>query len=112
MTGKMEAGEEGGGPSKEGSPFLPKLPERFASLPEAFRLVGRRRGGGRWMGMGQGTADFYRERPCQNMWLFHLHSVVKRQPFYPFFPLAGSTDKAFCRLSLWNFKEKSINHFL
>jgi len=38
--------------------------------------------------------------------------VVKRQPFYPFFPLAGSTDKAFCRLSLWNFKEKSINHFL
>ena len=46
MTGKMEAGEGRGGPSKEGSPFLPKLPERFASLPEAFRLVGRWRGGG------------------------------------------------------------------
>ena len=46
------------------------------------------------------------------MWLFHLHSVVKIQPFYPFFPLAGTTAKAFCRLSLWNFKEKSINHFL
>ncbi|WP_337431562.1 hypothetical protein, partial [Bilophila sp.] len=28
------------------------------------------------------------------------------------FPLAGSTAKAFCRLSLWLFKEKSINHFL
>ena len=25
------------------------------------------------------------------MWLFHLHSAVKIQPFYPFFPLAGST---------------------
>ncbi len=46
------------------------------------------------------------------MWLFHLHSVVKIQPFYPFFPLAGTTAKVFCRLSLWNFKEKSINHFL
>ena len=32
-------------------------------------------------------------------------------PFSPVFPLAGATDKAFCRLSLWNFKEKSINHF-
>lgn len=53
MTGKMEAGEEGGGPSKEGSPFLPKLPERFASLPEAFRLVGRRRGGAVGRGWGK-----------------------------------------------------------
>ncbi|MBS6142388.1 MAG: hypothetical protein KH745_07330, partial [Bilophila sp.] len=34
-----------------------------------------------------------------------------RQPFYPVFPLAGATAKAFFRLSLWNFKEKSINHF-
>ena len=25
---------------------------------------------------------------------------------------AGATDKAFYRLSLWSFKEKSINHFL
>ena len=46
MTGKMEAGEGRGGPSKEGSPFLPKLPARFASLPEVFWLLGRRRGGG------------------------------------------------------------------
>ncbi len=53
MTGKMEAGEGRGGPSKEGSPFLPKLPERFASLPEAFRLVGRRRGGAVGWGWGK-----------------------------------------------------------
>ena len=46
------------------------------------------------------------------MWLFHLHSAVKIRPFYPVFPLAGATDKAFFRLSLWNFREKSINHFL
>ena len=51
--------------------------------------------------------------------------------FFPVFPLAGATDNAFCipkanpqtfrkagatdkafsRLSLWRFKEKSINHF-
>ena len=44
--------------------------------------------------------------------LFHLHSVVKIQPFSPVFLLAEYRAKAFCRLSLWNFKEKSINHFL
>ena len=32
--------------------------------------------------------------------------------FSPFFPLAGSTAKVFFRLSLWSFKEKSINLFL
>ena len=32
--------------------------------------------------------------------------------FFPVFPLAGSTAKAFFRLSLWSFKEKSVNHFL
>ena len=47
-----------------------------------------------------------------NMWLFHLHSTVKNRAFFPVFPLVGSTAKAFCMLSLWNFKEKSINHFL
>ena len=31
--------------------------------------------------------------------------------FSPVFPLAGSTAKAFFRLSLWSFKEKSISHF-
>ena len=46
------------------------------------------------------------------MWLFHLHSVVKIQPFSPVFLLAEYRAKAFCRLSLWNFKEKGINHFL
>ena len=44
------------------------------------------------------------------MWLFHLHSAMKIQPFSPVFPLAGSTAKTFFRLS-WTFKEKSINHF-
>ena len=46
------------------------------------------------------------------MWLFHLHSTVNIQPFSPVFLLAEYRAKAFCRLSLWNFKEKSINHFL
>ena len=54
----------------------------------------------------------FSERLCHSMWLFHLHSTVKIQPFYPVFPLAGSTAKAFFQLSLWNFKEKSINYFL
>ena len=45
------------------------------------------------------------------MWLFHLHSAVKIQPFSPVFPLAGSTAKAFFRLSLWNFKEKTSTIF-
>ena len=51
------------------------------------------------------------KRPCYGLRLFHLHSAVKIQPFSPVFPLAGATAKAFCRLSLWSFKEKSINHF-
>ena len=45
------------------------------------------------------------------MWLFHHHSAVKIQPFYPVFPLAGATAKAFCRLSLWSFKEKKHQPF-
>ena len=45
------------------------------------------------------------------MWLFHLYSAVENTAFFPVFPLAGYTAKAFCRLSLWRFKEKSINHF-
>ena len=45
-------------------------------------------------------------------WLFHLYSAVKIQLFSPVFSLAESKAKAFCRLFLWNFKEKSINHFL
>ena len=46
------------------------------------------------------------------MWLFHLHSAVKRHPFSQDFPLTESIAKAFFRLFLWNFKEKSINPFL
>ena len=53
-----------------------------------------------------------KERLCYSLWLFHLHSAVKIQPFSPVFLLAEYRAKAFCRLSLWNFKEKSINHFL
>ena len=43
---------------------------------------------------------------CHSLWLFCLHNIVKIQPFYPVFPLVGATSKAFCRLFLWNFKEK------
>ena len=51
-------------------------------------------------------------RRCHSMWLLHLHSAMKMQPFSPVFPLAESTANAFCRLILWNFKEKNISHFL
>ena len=40
------------------------------------------------------------ERPCHSMWLFHLRNIVRIQTFYPVFPLAGSTAKAFCWLFL------------
>ena len=45
------------------------------------------------------------------MWLFHLHSTLKIRLFSPVFPLAESIAETFCWLSLWAFKEKSINHF-
>ena len=45
------------------------------------------------------------------MWLFHLHSTVENTAFFPVFSLAGSTAKAFFRLSLWNFKEKASTVF-
>ena len=54
----------------------------------------------------------YFRRLCYGIWLFYLHNALKIQPFSPVFPLAGSTAEAFFRLSLWSFKEKSINHFL
>ena len=60
MMGRMEAGEGRGGLSEESSPFLPKLPARFASLPEVFLAAGEAaRQEYRWMGMGQGAADFF-----------------------------------------------------
>ncbi|WP_308771735.1 hypothetical protein [uncultured Bilophila sp.] len=36
---------------------------------------------------------------------------VENTAFFPIFPLAGFTAKAFCRLSLWNFKEKASTIF-
>ena len=45
------------------------------------------------------------------MWLFHLHSAVKIEIFYPAFPLSKSAVKAFCWLSLWNFEEKTPTIF-
>ena len=53
----------------------------------------------------------FMKRRCYSLWLFHLHSMVKIQPFSPVFPLAGSTVKAFCRLFLWSFKEKTSTIF-
>ncbi len=46
-----------------------------------------------------------------SLWLFHLHSTVKIQPFSPVFLLAEYRAKAFCRLSLWNLKEKASTIF-
>ena len=45
------------------------------------------------------------------MWLLHLHNTVKIQPFFPAFPLAESIAKAFFRLSIWKFKEKTSTVF-
>ena len=40
---------------------------------------------------------------CSSMWLFHLHSAVKIQPFSPVFPLAEFMVKAFFRLAVFKF---------
>lgn len=61
MTGRMEAGEGRGGLSEESSPFLPKLPARFVSLPEVFRLLGRLRGRSS-VGWGKVRQIFYGEK--------------------------------------------------
>ena len=45
------------------------------------------------------------------MWLFHLHSAVKIETFYPNFPLSKSAAEAFCWLSPWNFEEKTSTIF-
>ena len=50
--------------------------------------------------------------PCHRMWLFHLYSTVKIQPFSPVFPLADFMAEAFCWLFTWNIIEKGINLFL
>ena len=51
------------------------------------------------------------KRPCYGLWLFHLHSAVKMQPFSPVFLLAEYRAKAFCRLSLWNIQGKKHQPF-
>ena len=45
------------------------------------------------------------------VWLFHLHNMVKMQPFYPVSPLSESIAEAFCWLFLWGFKEKASTIF-
>ena len=45
------------------------------------------------------------KRRCRSMRLFHLHSAVKIQPFYPVFLLSESITKIFYYLFLWNLKE-------
>ena len=63
MTGRMREDWEGReGLSEERSPFLPKLPARFVSLPpRRLSAAGEAaRQEYRWMGMGQGAADFLR----------------------------------------------------
>ena len=47
----------------------------------------------------------------ENMPRFCLRSMVNIPPFSPVFPLAEPVAKAFCRLFLWNSKEKSVSHF-
>lgn len=51
------------------------------------------------------------KRFCSSMWLFHLHRAVKNMAFFPVFPSAWATAKAFFRLSIWSFKEKASTFF-
>ena len=48
---------------------------------------------------------------CHSIWLLHIHNIVKIQTFSQCFPLVESITKAFCRLFLWNFKEKASTIF-
>ncbi len=64
-----------------------------------------------WNFKEKSTSHFY-DRLCHSVWWFHLHSTVKRQPFSPVFPLAESIVETFFWLFIWNFKKKSISHFL
>ena len=56
----------------------------------------------RWKRRG---GERFFERLCHRMWLFRLHSTVKRRPFSPVFPSAESMFGAFYWLFLWHFKE-------
>ena len=74
-------------------------PHDPAFAPQGTPIVGSFRDSGRAL-LTMPKEFFWRcpvlfYRLCYSMWLFHLHSAVKIRPFYPVFPLAGSTDKAF-----------------
>ena len=45
------------------------------------------------------------------VWLFHLHNMMKMQPFYPVSPLSESMAEAFYWF-LWSFKEKHRPFFM
>ena len=38
----------------------------------------------------------FKEGSVTSLWLFHLHSMVKIQPFLQFFPLADFMAEVFC----------------
>ena len=50
-------------------------------------------------------------RHCHSIWLFHLHSALKIQPFYPVFPLAESIAKTFFGVIPLELQGKNISHF-
>ena len=57
---------------------------------KAQDLGGHQQGGPRRAGRAhQGTADRQTERLCHSMWLLHLNSAVKIQPFLFVFSLGG-----------------------
>ena len=82
-------------------PFACASPQRVSTHP-AFRA---------FTGEKSGSLRAIR-RGLSYTWLFHLHSMVKIQPFSPVFPLADFMAETLYWLFPWNFKEKSISHFL
>ena len=50
-------------------------------------------------------------RPCHSIWLLHLHSALKIQPFYPAFPLTESIAKTFFGFIPLELQGKNISHF-
>ena len=82
-------------------PFACASPQRVSTHP-AFRA---------FTGEKSGSLRAIR-RGLSYSWLFHLHSMVKIQPFSPVFPLADFMAETFYWLFPWNFKEKGLSHFL
>ena len=99
-----------------------ETPEEGPSLPCCCRWRSR----GRGRGIGDG-GNFLKEGTplsppsvssrseyfwlCYSLWLFHLHSAVKRQPFSPVFPLAGATAKAFSGYPCGTSRKKASTMF-